>query len=546
MLKSLPLAASSVVSIFSSTGLIGLPAHFYAYGWHLAWTYVTPLLCIPLATHVFAPVLYRLRITSVFEYIRLRFNGTISLTACVIYIFLTLSVGALSVFAASLALLTVLDIPLVWCNVFIGMSGTLYTALGGLRGVVWADCLQFFLILVAPVTVVAKIATDSWSTNSSIEPLNHLDIEKYIANYSFGFTHGETVWSCLLGSTAMSIYRICLDQMVAQRLLASRTLKEAQRTICTGALLINVFYVAALLLGVAMTIWFRGCDPSLSGAISSTDQIMPYYVKTYLIHVPGFSGLFLSGVVSAATSTVSSIINSQAAILYVDVIVHRCQNAEKYVRWITRGTALALGISMTVYSMFCAQMGSLSRSLLLVYNSLTAPFVGLCLIGVLFPFVRAKGAGVATFTAVAFQLFHIATIIKSGRKLPRMDTSLDYCPHNHSAISWTLNTSIPIPPAEPDDSFLLSRMSYLWGSFFAIFATILLGVIVSAATGEIKSSEDNSLLCWDYAVRFWEKAGLLPRQQLQKVTEAPCRRNVTANCATDDEALLTRKKETVV
>ncbi|KAH7937249.1 hypothetical protein HPB49_009520 [Dermacentor silvarum] len=67
MLKSLPLAASFVVSIFSSTGLIGLPAHFYAYGWHLAWTYVTPLLCIPLGTHVFVPVLYRLLITSIFE-----------------------------------------------------------------------------------------------------------------------------------------------------------------------------------------------------------------------------------------------------------------------------------------------------------------------------------------------------------------------------------------------------------------------------------------------------------------------------------------------
>ncbi|XP_054922925.1 sodium-coupled monocarboxylate transporter 1-like [Dermacentor andersoni] len=222
---------------------------------------------------------------------------------------------------------------------------------------------------------------------------------------------------------------------------------------------------------------------------------MPYYVKTYLIHVPGFSGLFLSGVVSAATSTVSSIINSQAAILYVDVIVHRCQNAEKHVRWITRGTALALGISMTVYSMLCAHMGSLSRSFLMACNSLTAPFVGLCLIGVLFPFVRAKGAGVATIVAVVFQLFHIATIIKSGRKLTRMETSLDYCLHNHSVISWTSNTSIPIPQAEPDDSFLLSRMSYLWGSFFVIFATILLGVIVSAATGKCLIKHDFSCGC---------------------------------------------------
>ncbi|XP_072145079.1 sodium-dependent multivitamin transporter-like [Dermacentor andersoni] len=67
MLKTLPLAASSVASLFSSTGLVGFPAHYYAYGWHLSWGYLAPLALIPLATHVFVPVLYRLRITSIFE-----------------------------------------------------------------------------------------------------------------------------------------------------------------------------------------------------------------------------------------------------------------------------------------------------------------------------------------------------------------------------------------------------------------------------------------------------------------------------------------------
>ncbi|KAH7946509.1 hypothetical protein HPB52_000261 [Rhipicephalus sanguineus] len=67
MLKTLPLAASSVASLFSSTGLVGFPAHNYAYGWHISWAYLTPLVLIPLATHIFVPVLYRLRITSIFE-----------------------------------------------------------------------------------------------------------------------------------------------------------------------------------------------------------------------------------------------------------------------------------------------------------------------------------------------------------------------------------------------------------------------------------------------------------------------------------------------
>nr|XP_054930958.1 sodium-dependent multivitamin transporter-like [Dermacentor andersoni] len=128
-LRMLPLAASTVASIISSTGLVALPAHYYAYGWHLIWGTTLPLLLFPLATHVFVPVLYGLGVTSMFEYIRLRFNSTISFTACVIYILLTQSIGAISIFAASLALERVFHAPLLWCNVAIGLSGTIYTAL---------------------------------------------------------------------------------------------------------------------------------------------------------------------------------------------------------------------------------------------------------------------------------------------------------------------------------------------------------------------------------------------------------------------------------
>ncbi|XP_065284494.1 uncharacterized protein [Dermacentor albipictus] len=303
MLKTFPLAASSVVSLFSSTGLIGLPAHYYAYGWHMTWSFLTPLFCIPFGTHVFMPVLYRLRITSIFESI----------------------VGASSVFAASLALVT----------------------------------------------------------------------------------------------------------------------------------------------------------------------------------------------------------------------------------------ALALGILMTVCSMLCAHMGSMTqnnagavpsvliyKSLTMVYNGMTAPFVGLCLLGVLFPFVRAKGAGVATTAMVVYQLLHIASILRSGRNLPRMETSLDYCFLNGSGISSPLNTTFDIPQEEANDSFILFRVSSLWSSFFAIFGTVLLGVIVSAVTGEFKTREDLSPLCWNCAVRFWEKSTFLSRQKSAKESKAAYFGTATLNFGIEDAALLSQNKET--
>ncbi|XP_075559663.1 sodium-coupled monocarboxylate transporter 1-like isoform X2 [Dermacentor variabilis] len=504
----LPLAASTVASIISSTGLVALPAHFYVYGWHLVWTSILPLFLFPLATHVFVPVLYGLGVTSMFEYIRLRFNSTISFTACVIYIFLTQSIGAISIFAASLALEKVFHAPLLWCNVAIGLSGTIYTALGGLRGVVLTDCVQLLIIFCAQAAIIAKVVIDFMSPGSAVLPLNDLDFSKYIANYSLDFTIDENIWSCFFGAVAPATCRLCFDQVVAQRLLASRTLKDAQRTAIVSSVLFFSTYVTLFSMGVALTLWFRGCDPLLSGAVDRVDQIVPYYINTRLVQVPGFVGLYLAGVVCAATSTTSSTINSQAAILYVDIISPRWKYATRHVLWITRCTALALGVTMTAYSMLCIYMGPLNRMFLTVNTGLTSPYVGLCLLAILFPFVHSKGAGVATIVVVIIQIWHGAKSLQRSTPPPRMPISLECCPANatfHTSTSMIFNISSSFDVSRSDDSFYFFRMSYFWTSFFGIFATVAIGVLVSALTGEIWSKNEQPELCSDLLVRIWRK-----------------------------------------
>ncbi|XP_049528888.1 sodium-coupled monocarboxylate transporter 1-like [Dermacentor silvarum] len=344
----------------------------------------------------------------------------------------------------------------------------------------------------------------------------------------------------------MAIYRACLDQVVAQRLLASRTLKDAQRTAQTSALLLVLIYFTGLFLGVALTAWFRGCDPTQLGEITNIDQIVPYYINTYLMDFPGLSGLFLAGIVCAATSTVSSTVNSQAAILYVDVIARRYKNAENHVLWITRGTALGFGILMTIYSMLCGRMGSVTQAFLMVGNGITAPFVGLCLLAVLFPFVHSKGAGVATLSLVVYQLCHITTIIQSGRRPPRMEVSLDSCPGNRSNISSAINATFADTYTLLEEPFVLFRMSYLWTSFFAIFATVLIGVAVSAATGEMKNTKWQDHLCCDRAVVLWRKLIAFCREDKVQVATAPNTNGEQHSHKLEIDTLLAYTKETIV
>ncbi|XP_075559660.1 sodium-coupled monocarboxylate transporter 2-like isoform X2 [Dermacentor variabilis] len=237
-------------------------------------------------------------------------------------------------------------------------------------------------------------------------------------------------------------------------------------------------------------------------------RIVPYYIKTRLVEVPGSVGLYLAAVVCATTSTTSSTINSQAAILYVDIISPRWKYATRHVLWITGCTALALGVTMTAYSMLCIYMGPLNRMFLTVNTGLTSPYVGLCLLAILFPFVHSKGAGVATIVVVIVQIWHGAKSIQRSTRPPRMPISLECCPGNitfHTSRSTILNISSSFDVPRSDDLFYFFRMSYFWTSFFGIFATVAIGVLVSALTGEIWSKNEQPELCSDFLVRIWRK-----------------------------------------
>ncbi|KAL1486103.1 hypothetical protein MTO96_031531 [Rhipicephalus appendiculatus] len=205
-LRSIPLAASIVASRISSITLVGFTGHFYAYGFHLVWHSLNTFVMTPVVAFLFLPVFYGLRVTSVFE--------------------------------------------------------------GGLRGVVWTDCMQLFFILLGPTTVIAKVIVDSGSSIGAQRAFHELDIRRYIANVTFDIGHDENVWSSLLASASVSLYRVGLDQVAVQRCMASRSLSDAKRTLLMGSVMLMSVYVVNFFLVFAMVVWFWGCDPKLSGAIT--------------------------------------------------------------------------------------------------------------------------------------------------------------------------------------------------------------------------------------------------------------------------------------
>ncbi|EEC13214.1 sodium/solute symporter, putative, partial [Ixodes scapularis] len=123
--------------------------------------------------------------------------------------------------------ISVFHVPLMWSSIAIGFTATVYTALGGLRSVVWTDCMQTVIIVSGIATIFIKVGYDSF-----VHPRHHLsfqEVRPYFLNASFDLTQDENIWANLIGLAAMGLFRTGIDQAAVQRYLAARTLKDARR-----------------------------------------------------------------------------------------------------------------------------------------------------------------------------------------------------------------------------------------------------------------------------------------------------------------------------
>lgn len=151
----LPVSLSMMASLQSATTVLGYPAEMYYRGTQF-WVAIFGLaISNVIAAEVFLPVFYRLQLTSVNSYLERRFNSiAVRLLGSLSFIVNTMLYMGVVLYGPSLALESVTGFP-VWSSiVVIGLICTLYTALGGMKAVVWTDAFQMTVMLVGMLSVV--------------------------------------------------------------------------------------------------------------------------------------------------------------------------------------------------------------------------------------------------------------------------------------------------------------------------------------------------------------------------------------------------------
>ncbi|KAK8766893.1 hypothetical protein V5799_006331 [Amblyomma americanum] len=281
--------------------VVAFMGHYYGHGFHLNWWMAAMPVSVVITSTALVPLLYKLRVASIFQYLRMRFDNKVGVTACIVYFVFSQTLGAVSIYSAAIGVSTMFPVPLLYSNIAIGLAGTIYTALGGLRGVVWADCVQATVMLASPIVITGKIIYDSGSASPPLRPLNDFNFTNYMLRTNLDLASDENVWSSLVGGLPFSLVRTGFDQMAVQRFIAARTLRQAKWISVGGPAGFALFQILVGLGSVSLIYWYRDCDPLLAGAITTQDEIVPYFIRERLSDVTLLRGLLLAGLLGAST-----------------------------------------------------------------------------------------------------------------------------------------------------------------------------------------------------------------------------------------------------
>ncbi|MFI5231537.1 MAG: sodium:solute symporter [Gemmatimonadales bacterium] len=188
-----------------------------------------------------------------------------------------------------------------------------YTWRGGMRAVVWTELLQAAVYLtggICAIVLLGDAVHGGWGTIlSQAGPAGKL---KSVSLYT-GFDQPYTLFAGIIGGGFLAIGSHGTDQLIVQRLLSARSLKDAQRAIIGSGLV--VFVQIALFLTVGLGLWALYAGR----AFATPDAIFPTFI---LEHMPrGLLGLIVAAIVAATMSTHSGAINSLAAATTIDIWV---------------------------------------------------------------------------------------------------------------------------------------------------------------------------------------------------------------------------------
>ena len=333
--KSLPwwaIGASLIAANISAEQFIGMSGSGFTLGLAIASYEWMAALTLIIVGKYFLPIFIEKGLYTIPEFVEQRYSTNLKTILAVFWIALYVFVNLASVlYLGSLALETIMGVPMVYGVMGLALFAVAYSLYGGLSAVSWTDVIQVvFLIIGGMVTTYLALNTVSggegmWAGLSAIMDAAPDKFAMILDKSNPEYDNLPGIGVLVGGMWVANLYYWGFNQYIIQRTLAAKSLKEAQNGILFAAILKIFLPLIVVIPGIAAYVMIN--DPAIMAGLGEAGQLnMPTSEqadKAYpwlLQFLPtGLKGLAFAALAAAIVSSLASMLNSTATIFTMDI-----------------------------------------------------------------------------------------------------------------------------------------------------------------------------------------------------------------------------------
>jgi len=341
-----------------------------------------------IVVRVFLPLYFKGKLLTAYQVLGTRFGAATKMAASLLFL-VTRNIGdGLRLFLAGVVLHSLLGISFAVSVIIMGSVTIVYTFFGGLRSVIWNDCIQFVIYMLGGIAALFIISNNIPGGWDQVLAFAADTGRAHIVVTKFSVGDPYNIWAGMIGGAVLTIGTHGTDHMMVQRYLSARSERDAGRAIVLSSFVVLIQFALFLFIGVQLA-----CFYSLEGNVApdKADQVFAHFIVPYFPENCGLIGLMLAAILAAAMSTLSSSLNASASAVLNDFYLPNCGTAPtdqqqlNLSRWLTLAFGI-LQIGIGIYAMSLADT--------VVNNALTiAGFSAGLLLGVFSLGVLVKRAG---------------------------------------------------------------------------------------------------------------------------------------------------------
>ncbi|XP_030374110.1 sodium-coupled monocarboxylate transporter 1 [Scaptodrosophila lebanonensis] len=484
----IPIAFSLVASFISGITLLGLPTEVYSYG--IQYLYVSlGVVSMGVVMGVFyLPVFHDLNITSTYEYLEVRFDRRLRMFGSIMFAIMNIAYLPIVIYVPALAFNQVTGVGVHTITPIVCVICVFYTSLGGLKAVVWTDVVQAVSMLGALALVAIKGSLDIGGASVVLERAYNSDrLEP--PDFDIDPTVRHTLWCLFIGGIFYWTQTNAVSQNMIQRYLSLPTLADARKALCIFCGGVLVLMALCGYNGLLIYATYQNCDPLTTKLAKARDQLLPLFVMDTLGELPGMTGLFISGVFSAALSSLSTCLNSMSAVVLEDFVKPFVKKplTARAINWIMRLVVVGVGVLCVALVYVVEHMGTVLQLTMSLEAITNGPLFGIFTLGLLMPWINGNSAilgGIVGVFAMSWVSLNAQWAIASGAiHYETKPLNVDQCDYTFDAQALVTSAVNATHAPAPDDIFPLYRISYMWYTALGSCITIAVALISTLVFG---------------------------------------------------------------